>query len=163
VSVDPHEGASGALLELLRGETDPRAFVQNFEAELDNWTLMSFWYKLSFDDLVHMPAAIRERYASRLIGYIADYQQMLITASAFPHMTDAGRSGVSRSIDQMRGVIERSVQSTTKNVQSREKAGETTPAVPPPTDQPIPRSQYLANLTSMGVRIIQEPPKAKIV
>ena len=71
---------------------------------------MSFWYHLSFTELVTMPRWALNIYVEALPRLVASLQGMMITAGAFPYLTRGGQSSVLaelRSADARKAVTPR--------------------------------------------------------
>lgn len=91
------------------------------------WPSLSFYYHLSFSELIQMPRWARRIYAEALGGLLAETELMFARASAYPHMK---KGAASKYVSELRKLIKR-----------RQRTGER------------PSVQELAE---MGIRVIEK-------
>jgi len=89
---------------------------------------LTFWYGLSFEELMRMPNWALHLYAKALPGLIAEYQSMLVLGGAYPWMRKEDQRGVQRRLRQAQA--------------QRERA--------PARRRAMPKEAYRARLEAMG-------------
>ena len=93
---------------------------------------LSFWYGLSFWEMVSMPNLVLKAYVEALPRLQAEMQLLMLGPAMAPHMTKGGRSSF---VSRLRRQQE------------------------PPQVQPrlLPREAFEATLANIGIGIVKEP------
>ena len=68
--------------------------------DIEQFPTLTFWYGLSYDELMEMPNWVLRLYAEALPGLLAEYQAIHLTAASYPYMTKEGQRGVQRRLRQ---------------------------------------------------------------
>lgn len=72
--------------------------MSTIREDIEQFPTLTFWYGLSYSELMEMPNWALRLYAGALPGLLAEYQATHITAASFPYMEKKGQRDVQRRL-----------------------------------------------------------------